>query len=74
MQDVKVFVVLANGYGVSVVRNKYSYGGADGLFEIAILRQGKLTTIPGVNKFDDPVGHLNAEEVAQIIEKIAAAV
>ena len=27
-----------NGYGVSIISNEYSYGGRDGLFEVAILK------------------------------------
>ena len=33
--DIKDF--FDNGYGVSIIRNQYSYGGKDGLFEMAIL-------------------------------------
>lgn len=27
-----------NGYGVSIIRNGYSYGGKDGLYELAVIR------------------------------------
>jgi hypothetical protein len=30
-----------NGYGVSVVCNEYSYGGREGLYELAILKGDK---------------------------------
>lgn len=37
-------VMFDNGYGVSIVSHKYSYGGEKGLYELAILdSDGKLT-------------------------------
>lgn len=37
-------IMFDNGYGVSVVSHKYSYGGEKGLYELAILdSDGKLT-------------------------------
>lgn len=37
-------IMFDNGYGVSIVSHKYSYGGEKGLYELAILdSDGKLT-------------------------------
>ena len=42
-------VYFENGYGCSVIRHQYSYGGAQGLFEIAVLNsEGHLV-------YDTPV-------------------
>lgn len=37
--DIKHFV--DNGYGLSIIRNDFSYGGSHGLFEVAILEGGE---------------------------------
>jgi hypothetical protein len=71
---VKVYTY-PNGYGASVVSKYYGHGmgtyGADmGLFEVAVLRHGKLC-------FDTPVspdveGFLDFQGVADILKKIEA--
>ena len=58
-----------NGYGVSVVSHSYSYGGRDGLFEVAVLdKDGDLTYETSVT--NDVVGYLNPEDVTEIMEKV----
>jgi hypothetical protein len=62
-----------NGYGASIIQHSFSYGGRDGLWELAVLR-GKLedwhicydTPIA-----DDVLGHLTDVEVNETIEKIS---
>jgi len=36
------FFKFPNGYGASVICNPYSYGGARGLYELAVLRNGHI--------------------------------
>lgn len=59
-----------NGYGASVIHGKYTYGGDEGLFELAVLgKDGRLdysTTIT-----DDVVGYLNVQQVDELCERIA---
>ena len=31
----------SNGYGISVISNEFSYGGRDGLYEVAVLIGGE---------------------------------
>ena len=58
-----------NGYGVSVVSHTYSYGGKDGLFEVAVLgKDGDLTYDTPVT--NDVVGYLNPDEVTEIMEQV----
>lgn len=57
-----------NGYGASVVCNLGSYGASDGLFELAVLKNGEIcydTPITG-----DVVGWLDFAGVADILKKI----
>jgi hypothetical protein len=58
-----------NGFGASVVRHKYSYGGEDGLYELAILDStGKITYDTPIT--DDVIGYLTEEDVTELLAKI----
>ena len=58
-----------NGYGASVVRHEYSYGGKDGLYEVAVLdSDGELTYATPVT--DDVIGYLRDIDVTDVMEKI----
>lgn len=62
-----------NGYGASVVSHDASYGGDEGLWEVAVLnRRGELDYTTPVT--DDVVGWLDEEEVAGLLARIAALV
>ena len=61
-----------NGYGLSIISHESSYGGEDGLFEIALLdmdKDGEIIYDPALG-FSDVIGHLDFAEVAEIIERI----
>lgn len=58
-----------NGYRVSVICHPYSYGGRDGLWELAVIRDGNIV-------YDTPVtsdveGHLKWEEVETLLKQVA---
>ena len=58
-----------NGYGVSVVSHTYSYGGKDGLYEVAVLnKDGDLTYDTPVT--NDVIGYLKPEEVTEVMEHV----
>jgi hypothetical protein len=57
-----------NGYGASVVKHEYSYGGRDGLYELAVLKADNLC-------YDTPVtsdveGYLSEDEVTELLKQI----
>jgi hypothetical protein len=57
-------MMFPNGYGVSVVRHKFSYGGPQGLYELAVLdKNGDLTYDTKVT--NDVVGHLDVDDVTK---------
>lgn len=60
----------SNGYGASIVRHSFSYGGDKGLWELAVLdKKGNLdysTPITG-----DVIGWLTEEEVEELLDKIS---
>jgi len=58
-----------NGFGASVVKHDFSYGGKDGKWELAVLdQQGELSY--DTNITDDVLGHLNDPQVDQILRQI----
>ncbi len=58
-----------NGYGASVVKTDYTYGGDKGLYELAVLdSEGHLTYSTPVT--DDVIGYLRPEDVTDVMEKI----
>jgi hypothetical protein len=58
-----------NGYGASVVKTEYTYGGDKGLYELAVLdSDGNLTYDTSVT--DDVIGYLRPEDVTDVMAKI----
>ena len=58
-----------NGFGVSVVSHSYSYGGRDGLYEIAVLdSDDKLTYETPVT--NDVLGYLTEEDVTDVMKQV----
>jgi hypothetical protein len=64
MDGVYTRMMFPNGYGVSVVRHKFSYGGPQGFYELAVLdKNGNLTYDTKVT--NDVVGHLDVDDVTK---------
>lgn len=61
-----------NGYGVSVVKHEFSYGGRLGLWELAVLQGGAddCTICYDSPITDDVIGHLTEEQVDGIVTVI----
>ena len=65
----KARMTFENGYGVSVVSHTYSYGGKNGLFEIAVLdKDGNLTYDTPVT--NDVIGYLTEEDVTDVMKQV----
>lgn len=65
-QDIYKF---PNGFGASVVRGPYSYGGSEGLWELAVLdAEGQLTYTTEITS--DVLGYLEAEEVEETLREV----
>jgi hypothetical protein len=64
-------ILFDNGYGLSIVCHDFSYGGEEGLFEIALLdaEDERIIYVDSLG-FSDVIGHLDFSEVAEIIDKI----
>ena len=62
-------MMFENGYGVSVVSHTHSYGGKDGLFEIAVLdKKGELTYNTPVT--NDVIGYLKPDDVSDVMKQV----
>ena len=59
-----------NGYGASVVKSPTSYGGAEGLYEIAVLKDGKIVYDTSIT--DDVLGYLSEKDVTKVLNDIAS--
>jgi len=58
-----------NGYGVSVVSHNYSYGGRNGLYEVAVLdTDDQLTYETSVT--NDVLGYLTEEDVTDVMKQV----
>jgi len=73
----RVYVAFKNGYGLSIVQGNYTYGGQEGLFEIAPMRTGAtnekwLTNVfdPG-DTGDEVLGYCTVERVQYYLHKVA---
>ncbi len=69
VQAIKFF---GNGYGVSVVMTPYSYGGPDGLYEIAVLKgfgdEWEICYDTPIT--DDVMGYLTKEDVETVLNQV----
>jgi hypothetical protein len=57
-----------NGYEASVVKSEHSYGGRDGLYELAIFKDGEICYDTPIT--DDVIGYLSMKDVTDTFIKI----
>ena len=62
--------IYPNGYGASVISGYFSYGGREGLYEIAVTHPTTLCYSTPIT--DDVIGWLNEEQVVATLHQIAA--
>lgn len=67
--------IFNNHYGVSVVRGPYSYGGRDGLYELAVLYMGPEDKYSEL-VYDTPVtndveGNLTPDMVTRLMKQVS---
>ena len=75
-----IVVAFKNGYGASIISNEYSYGGKDGLIEVALiqfsrfdptLKEYALRFDKNRFKDDQVIGWLNEEELDDVLGYIS---
>lgn len=66
----------ANGYGASVVKGEHTYGGDEGLWELAVIRfnpdNGDYALDYSTPITEDVEGHLTDDAVEELLNKVAA--
>ena len=56
---------------LSIITGKYTHGGDQGLYEIAVIKDGDFAGLPGIVDVEDQVrGYLTEDEVSAIIKKM----
>ena len=69
MLGIQAKMYFDNGYGVSVIKGELTYGGKDGLYELAVVKKsGGLCFDSGIT--DDVLGSLKPKEVTKYMKKI----
>ena len=69
MGGVVARITFENGYGASIAQTPFSYGGDEGLYELAVLdSNGQLTYSTPVT--DDVEGRLTEDDVTKLLEQI----
>ena len=68
---IRAAIKFDNGYGASVIRTKGSYGGKDGLYELAVLDQeGEICYNTPITS--DTLGWLKEDDVTAALQRIEA--
>lgn len=71
MGGVQAKIQFANGFGASIVKTPFSYGGTRGQYELAVFGQdGDITYDTPIT--DDVLGYLNENAVSEALAKIQA--
>ncbi len=69
MGGVQAVIEFDNGYGASIVSTPYTYGGKEGLYELAVFgKDGHISYDTPIT--NDVLGYLKPEEVTDILEQI----
>ena len=64
-------LLMFGDYELSIVQSDFSYGGKQGLYEIAVMKDDVQVEMPGITQEGDTVkGSLSENEVEVIIKKM----
>jgi len=67
--SIRARLEFANGYGASIVKTKFSYGGSAGLYELAVLdSNGEITYDTPIT--DGVLGYLTEDDVTKALKQI----
>jgi len=63
-------IMFENGFGASIVNHKYSYGGKDGLYELAVLGSDEEIHYDNTVSNGDVLGYLSENDVEIHLKEI----
>lgn len=68
----RIWFKFDNNYGASVIRGAFTYGGDEGLWELAVLdfSEDEVKITYDTEITDDVIGHLSAGDVRDLLNKI----
>ena len=68
----QIVIFFPNDYGASIIKSAFSYGGSEGLFELAVIKgnRDKWDLCYDTPVADDVVGYLNSEDINKYLEQI----
>ena len=66
----QAIVEFNNGYSASVVCGRHTYGGSEGLYELAVLHDGCIDYSTSITS--DVEGHLEEDAVTSLLQQIEA--
>jgi hypothetical protein len=69
LNGVRATIEFENGYGASVIRNSFSFGGAAGLYELGVIKDNELHYDNPVSN-GDVVGWLSQKDVSKLLIEI----
>ena len=69
LDGIQAQMMFENDFGVSVIRNKLSYGGKSGLYEVGILDSLKRLTYD-TRITSDTVGWLTGKQVSRLMQRV----
>ena len=69
LDGIKSLLHFENGYGVSVVKHKYSYGNGKGLYEMAIMNKDN-DIVYNTPITEDVLGYLTEDDVSNYMIKV----
>ena len=74
--DIYAYEFFPNNYGVSVIRNRYSQGGEQGLYEVAVIYMAPGDIMSRIHYANpvangDVIGHLTEDEVTDIMKRVS---
>lgn len=69
---VRAVIFFDNGFGASVIRSEHSYGGEDGLYELAVIKGNweDWSICYDTDVTDDVLGYLSESDVSNLLQKI----
>jgi hypothetical protein len=61
-----------NGYGVSIIKSSNSYGGSEGLYELAVLKEleEEWKICYDTHITDDVLGYQSEEEIENLLQEV----